>query len=254
MSTVYVPSGAHEPAQDADGQLPADTGGNRTRARRRTTRVAVVALVLVVLCGVVAAVVPFTPLLPVHNITVEGESHVSASEVTDAAGVVEGTPIGRVDLHGAATGVAGLPWVRSATATRHWPSSINIVVVENEAVAYIGSAGDAGANLLDAEGVAFATDTPPPGAVELKGSAVDDEAARAAGVSIVASISEASREAIAAVEATGPHNFVLKLRDNRTVIWGAAEDNANKAVALETVLRRKGQVFNISNPELVTVK
>ena len=50
----------------------------------------------------------------------------------------------------------------------------------------------------------------------------------------------------------GDHSFVLKLDGDRTVTWGASEDNRNKALALETVLQLDGKTFNISNPELVT--
>ena len=47
---------------------------------------------------------------------------------------------------------------------------------------------------------------------------------------------------------------MLRLREGRTVVWGAAEDNANKALALESVLQMEGTEFNISNPELVTTR
>ena len=48
--------------------------------------------------------------------------------------------------------------------------------------------------------------------------------------------------------------MTFHLKDERTVFWGASEDNANKALAFETILKMEGQNWNISNPELVTSK
>lgn len=71
---------------------------------------------------------------------------------------------------------------------------------------------------------------------------------------MASSISGPSREAVESIEARSPNTFVLKLNDGRTVVWGASENNANKALALDTVLQREGQEFNISNPQQVTVR
>ena len=50
----------------------------------------------------------------------------------------------------------------------------------------------------------------------------------------------------------GKYTYELRTADGRTVVWGAPEDNENKALALETVLQMDGQRFNIANPQLVT--
>ena len=73
-------------------------------------------------------------------------------------------------------------------------------------------------------------------------------------VAIAASISSGARAQVAALEANGRYSFVLRLHDNRRVVWGASEDNANKSLAFETVLQREGAEFNISNPELITAR
>ncbi|WP_288831318.1 cell division protein FtsQ/DivIB [uncultured Corynebacterium sp.] len=264
MSTIYgaqAPRGrghegqggepAERPAQgeNPNGEKSNGEGAGAARGKRRRALTVAAALLVV---ATAAAVMPFTPALPVKGIDVEGTSHLSPEEVRSAAGVAEGTPMGRVDVGAAAAGVAGIPWVKSATVKRHWPSSVDVEVVEHVAVAYVEQ-GD-GTHLIDPEGREFTVDAPPPGAIKIAGEAVGDEAVRADAVAVATSISERVRGQVMSIEAKGNHNFVLKLADDRTVVWGAAEDNANKALALETVLQREGREFNVTNPELVTVR
>ena len=69
---------------------------------------------------------------------------------------------------------------------------------------------------------------------------------------VASSISDTARPRVRALETEGKYNYKLVLDDDRVVHWGASVDNANKALALETVLQMEGGEFNISNPELVT--
>ncbi|WP_291314360.1 cell division protein FtsQ/DivIB [Corynebacterium sp. UBA2622] len=265
MSTAYTPQpprGRHNPGEtDDERERPEGKRGPRRPQGRDARPVAVrrrrrlaAALGGVVLAGAVAGVIPFTPAMPVKSIDIQGTSRLTPSEVEEAAGVAEGTPMARVNMRSAASGVAQMPWVKSATVKRHWPSAIDVNVVENVAVAYVKGENGSGAHLIDAEGREFTVDTPPPGAIELTGSALGDDRVRGDAVAVATSISERARGRVRSIEASGPYTFRLKLDDDRTVVWGASEDNANKALALESVMEREGREFNISNPELVTVR
>lgn len=46
----------------------------------------------------------------------------------------------------------------------------------------------------------------------------------------------------------------LKLRDDRTVVWGGTDDSERKAAVVLPVLTRPGTVFDVSSPDLVTVR
>lgn len=219
------------------------------RAQRRIIIGVVVAVVVI---AIAALVLPRTQAFAVKDITVAGATQLSPEEVKTATGIAPGTPIGAVDTHDAAVGVAGLPWVESVTVTRSWPSTIEVELTEHTAVAFVSEPD--GKHLIDAEGQEFAVDDPPAGAVEITGAAAGDDAVLAGGVGVASSISGPNREAVESIEARSPNTFVLKLKDGRTVVWGASENNANKALALETVLQREGQEFNISNPQQVTVR
>ncbi|WP_394281045.1 cell division protein FtsQ/DivIB [Corynebacterium sp.] len=211
-----------------------------------------IGLATVVLVAIIAAIVVLaTPLFSVRNYNVEGNSHIAPEQVIEAAGVPEGSNLARADVGSAAQGVAGLPWVKSVTVTRGWPSSLNISITEHEAVAYVEE-GD-GVHLINAEGAAFAIDQPPAEALEIVGDARDDEAARKNAVDIAASIPEELRLEVEAINAKDPYNFELELNDDRLVVWGAAEHNHDKSLALDTVLKREGQRFDISNPSQVAV-
>lgn len=260
MSTAVTPSNSdHGRAIHGTGtRLSNRTAQKRSkrsaRARREIPwrRILGAAGVALVVLAVLWAVVYFTPLFAVKNVEVEGNRHLSEDDVVSAAGVTEGTPLAQVSMRDTGSDVVSLPWVKSATVSRKWPSTVRIEVEENTAVAYVNSSG--GAHLIDPEGKEFAQDTPPEDAVELTGSSESDDAVRKDAVDIAASLSDPTRAIVESIEAKSPYEFILHLKDGRTVVWGASEDNANKALAVETVLQREGGEFNVTNPRQVTVK
>ena len=239
--------GTRERREATAPELTPEERAERARARRRT--MGSVGLALLVLAGIAAAV-PFTPMMPVNGVNVDGNTNLPAEQIEEMTGVEPGTPMGRVDVRGAAEGVAANPWVKSVTAKRDWPGSIDVQVQEYVPVAFV--AMEDGTHLIDAEGKDFMIADPPKGAMELVGPGIADEEGKRQAVEIAASISDQARGQVEALEARGPYDYVLRLVEGRTVVWGAAEDNANKALALESVLQMEGTEFNIVNPELVT--
>ncbi|MBF4546879.1 MULTISPECIES: cell division protein FtsQ/DivIB [Corynebacterium] len=201
-----------------------------------------VALVLAVV-----AVLPFTPAMPVDDVNVEGAVNLPAEEVKSLSGVETGTPMGRVDVRRAAQDVAANPWVDSVTVKRNWPNAVDVTVVEHTPVAWIDQGGEP--HLINSEGKDFVVAQPPVGAVQLVG--ISEEQLPKA-VEVASAITDVARPQVRELTRDGDHSFVLKLDGDRTVTWGASEDNRNKALALETVLQLDGKTFNISNPELVT--
>ena len=208
--------------------------------------IAIVAGCVALVLAVVAAL-PFTPAMPVDDVNVEGAVNLPAEEVTSLSGVETGTPMGRVDVRRAAQDVATNPWVDSVTVKRNWPNAVDVTVVEHTAVAWIDQGGEP--HLINSEGKDFVVAQPPVGAVQL----VDiGEEQLPKAVEVASAITDVARPQVRELTRDGDHSFVLKLDGDRTVTWGASEDNRNKALALETVLQLDGKTFNISNPELVT--
>ena len=93
---------AEEPPTPVD-----DAASRAKRMRRRRRAVGSVGLAVVVI-GVVGAIMPFTPMMPVHGINVDGTQNLSVGEVQDLTGIEPETPMGRVDVQGAAQRVAGI--------------------------------------------------------------------------------------------------------------------------------------------------
>ncbi|HAT6617079.1 TPA: FtsQ-type POTRA domain-containing protein [Corynebacterium striatum] len=209
---------------------------------------AIVAGILAVLVLVAAAVWLF-PVFKVSSFEIQGNSHVDAAQVEESSGVAVGENLVRVDARAAASGVAHLPWVESATVSRAFPSTLDIEVIEHEAVAF-----REGNLLIDAEGKEFTTDTPPEGAVEITGSAEPGSQEMRDAVDVLAALPQNLRAQVKSLEVKNAYSMTFHLKDERTVFWGASEDNANKALAFETILKMEGQNWNISNPELVTSK
>lgn len=208
--------------------------------------IAIVAGCVALVLAVVAAL-PFTPAMPVDDVNVEGAVNLPAEEATSLSGVETGTPMGRVDVRRAAQDVATNPWVDSVTVKRNWPNAVDVTVVEHTPVAWIDQGGEP--HLINSEGKDFVVAQPPVGAVQL----VDiGEEQLPKAVEVASAITDVARPQVRELTRDGDHSFVLKLDGDRTVTWGASEDNRNKALALETVLQLDGKTFNISNPELVT--
>lgn len=112
----------------------------RDVGRRRLHRFAVLGTVLAVLALVVA--VALSPLLDVDAAAVTGTVHASDREVLAASGVRRGDQLVLVDGGGVAARVERLPWIRSASVERSWPGTVEIVVVEREAlVGFVGADG-----------------------------------------------------------------------------------------------------------------
>ncbi|WP_293768725.1 FtsQ-type POTRA domain-containing protein [uncultured Corynebacterium sp.] len=215
------------------------------------TALSITAGVIVALLAIAGVVVYTVPVFTVDRVEVEGAGHVSQEQVEQASGLTIGENLVRVDAQQAATGIAGLPWVKSVTVERAFPSTVHVELTERTAVAYTDSTD--GPHLIDAEGEEFIIDTPPAEAVELTGGESGSENWRGA-VAVLAALPADLRAQAQTLDTADKYNYVFRLKDDRIITWGANEDNANKARAFAAVLKMEGQEWNISNPELVSSK
>ncbi|GAB3811144.1 hypothetical protein GCM10027605_50690 [Micromonospora zhanjiangensis] len=227
------------------------------RARRRRLRAALpwasIGAVLVV-GGLAAWLVYGTGVFGVREIRVTGAEVVSPEAVRDAAGVPDGLPMARVGLAEVGRRIAALPAVERATVTRDWPETLVVEVVERTPVAAVPRAD--GFLLLDRSGVAFRTVPQQPAELPLARIAApgrDDPATRA-GVQVLGSLTPELREQLAELVVDGPAKVTLRLRGNRTVIWGDPSLGEKKARVATALLARTGDTIDVSAPEVVTIK
>jgi cell division protein FtsQ len=245
------PSGPAVPtprAQDRPNRRPAPPVRRVLGLRVRT--LVLLALLLAVVLGALAW---FSPLLSVRSVTVQGETVVTEQQVLDALDVPTGTRLLGLDTAAAAARVAALPRVASATVDRTLPSRVTVTVVERTPVAWVAAAD--GQHLLDASGVDYAVEAPAPGLPQLTVATPGpgDPSTRAA-LGVLTSLPEPLRALVATVSATSPSAVQLTLTDGRTVVWGGTDDAARKAAVLTAVLTRPGRTYDVSSPDLPTVR
>ncbi|MEV4129798.1 FtsQ-type POTRA domain-containing protein [Nocardia sp. NPDC049707] len=195
----------------------------------------------------------FTPVLSASTVEIDGLVAVPEEQVRDKLEIPSGRSMLRIDTDAMARRVASIPKVRTARVQRVLPSTVKVTVVERTPVLFWDS--PQGAHLIDAEGVKFAIEDAPIGVPKLTTEYPDgtDPVTRAA-VSVLAVLPAALVVQVDEVVARSISNISLNLRDGRTVLWGGTNDAERKAAVVMPLLTRDGTVFDVSSPNLVTVK
>jgi cell division protein FtsQ len=235
------------------------SGRNNTESRyipagrRRWPWLLAFGLVLVLLAGG-AYVVFKTPVFAVRHVTITGADGALAGTVGRASRDTIGVPLASVDTGAVRARIAGIPEVAGVRVDRTWPHTLTITVRPRIPVAVTSANGNWW--LLDAEGLPYTT-TParPPRlpAIELATPGRNDPATKAA-LAVVTALPAAVSGMISAVTASSAYQVTLVLIDGRRVIWGDGSRTAQKAKILPVVLARPGTVFDLSDPQLVTVR
>ena len=256
MATRIDAPATQRPARRGAAQQPASGG----RPPRRSWPWALAAFLVLALLGGAAYVAYRTPVLGVQSVAVSatgGElTDALRTEVSDATGVATGTPLLRVDLESARRRVLAVPQVASASVARRWPHELQVAVTLRTPAALTKANGSLW--LLDATGVPYlkvAGSAAPAGllTIDLATPAANDPATMA-GLAVVGQLRAPVRGQIATVSAPSPYRVTLGLRDGRTVIWGSPDQSAKKMQILPAVLDRPGTTFDVSDPDIVTVR
>lgn len=75
-----------------------------------------------------------------------------------------------------------------------------------------------------------------------------------AAVSVLAIVPPALAIQVDEIVARSISDISLNLKDGRTVLWGGTSDGERKSAVVLPLLTRPGTVFDVSSPNLVTVK
>ncbi|WP_118915346.1 cell division protein FtsQ/DivIB [Mycobacterium shigaense] len=212
------------------------------------------ATVLLVIVGVgLALVLYFTPAMSARNIVVTGTGTVTREEVLDAAQVRIGTPLLQINTNQVADRVAAIRRVASARVQRQYPSALRITIVERVPVAVKDFAD--GPHLFDRDGVDFATGPPPPALpyLDVADPGPTDPTTKAALQVLLALRPEVAGQ-VGRVAAPSVASITLTLGDGRVVIWGTTDRTEEKAEKLAALLTQPGKTYDVSSPDLPTVK
>lgn len=209
-----------------------------------------VAAVLAVALGLVLY---FTPIMAVRHTVVTGLGTLTEDEVTKAAAVKPETPLLQVNTDAVAERVATIRRVASARVQREYPSTLRITVLERVPVA--AKEYPDGPHLFDRDGVDFATEPPPQGLPYLDAdNPGPKDPATLAALEVLLSLRPEVFSQVARVGAPSVAGVTLTLNDGREVIWGTTDRTEEKALKLGALLTQPGHTYDVSSPDLPTVK
>jgi cell division protein FtsQ len=210
------------------------------------------ALASVIVVGI-GLLLYFTPIMSARDVVVTGLSVVPQDEVTTAAAVAPGTPLLQIDTDSVAERVAAIRRVASARVQRQYPSTLRITVVER--VPVVVKDYPDGPHLFDRDGVDFAIAPPPPGVPYLDAdNPGPNDAPTKAALEVMTSLRPEVAAQVARVAAPSVASITLQLTDGRQVVWGTTDRTEEKALKLGALLTQPGRTYDVSSPDLPTVK
>ncbi|HTY29915.1 cell division protein FtsQ/DivIB [Mycobacterium sp.] len=212
------------------------------------------ASVIVAIVGVgLGLILYFTPAMSARNIVVTGIGTVTREEVLDAARVRPGTPLLQINTNQVAERVAAIRRVASARVQRQYPSALRITIVERVPLA-VKDFPD-GPHLFDRDGVDFATAPPPPALpyIDVANPGPNDPATKAA-LQVLTALRPEVAGQVSRIAAPSVASITLTLGDGRVVIWGTTDRTEEKAEKLAGLLTQPGKTYDVSSPDLPTVK
>jgi cell division protein FtsQ len=223
------------------------------RGAVRGLKLFLLSLLLIVAITGVGLILYFTPAMSARSIVVNGIGAVTRDEVLDAAHVQPGTPLLQIDTDGIADRVAAIRRVASARVQRDYPSALMITVVERIPVV-VKDLPD-GPHLFDRDGVDFATAPPPPALpyIDVDNPGPADPATKVA-LAVLTVLRPEVVAQVARIAAPSVASITLTLADGRTVIWGTNERTEEKAQKLAALLTRPGRTYDVSSPDLPTIR
>ncbi|WP_375487605.1 cell division protein FtsQ/DivIB [uncultured Mycobacterium sp.] len=223
------------------------------RGAVRGLKMMLATVLLAVLTVGLGLILYFTPAMSARSIVVTGTGAVTRDEVLDAAQVQPGTPLLQIDTDAVADRVAAIRRVASARVQRQYPSALRITIVER--IPLVVKDFPDGPHLYDRDGVDFATAPPPPSLpyIDVDNPGPTDPATKAVLAVLTALRPEVAGQ-VGRVAAPSVASITLTLADGRTVIWGTTDRTEEKAEKLAALMTQPGRTYDVSSPDLPTVK
>ncbi|MDV3128156.1 FtsQ-type POTRA domain-containing protein [Mycobacterium sp. 21AC1] len=195
----------------------------------------------------------FTPIMSARSVVVTGLAVVTQDEVLAAAAVPPDEPLLQINTDVIAERVATIRRVASARVQREYPSTLRITVVER--VPVVVKDYPDGPHLFDRDGVDFAT-APPPNLLpylDADNPGPNDPPTQAA-LEVMLALPPDVVSQVGRIAAPSVASITLTLTDGRVVVWGTNDRTDEKALKLAALLTQPGQTYDVSSPDLPTVK
>jgi cell division protein FtsQ len=215
---------------------------------------ALIAAVLALVAGGVW-LVELSPVLVARSVRVEGVAARDVPGILVRAAVPLGTPLAKVDTLPIARRIIAIPALAEVTVSRSWPSTI--VISARRRVPVLAVKNPQGqVQVVDSQGVAYATVTSPPKGVPLINTVENPsslESMRAA-MAVLRALSSRQRGEVTKVTVLGPNMVTLKLGEVN-VVWGGASEPELKVKVMTALLRQKGvDTIDVSAPRTPVIR
>ncbi|MCC4907607.1 FtsQ-type POTRA domain-containing protein [Microbacterium sp. cx-59] len=224
--------------------------------RRRMLWLGVAASLVIVTVATVGAA--YSPLFAVEQVEVVGTQQLAAADVQEALSGQIGTPLAAIDESAIKSALVQFPLVESYTVEARPPHELIVRIVERTPVGVFSSAS--GYTLVDAAGVALSTtpDAPAGYAIMDVSGGVGSPAFAAAG-RVMRTLPADLRAQVTVVTASTPDDVTLTLgAANAKVVWGSADDSAQKARVLQALMVARPadtvSEYDVSSPEAGVVR
>ncbi|GAA0942461.1 cell division protein FtsQ/DivIB [Nonomuraea longicatena] len=217
-------------------------------------RTAFIGLLTAGVVGSTVWLVFFSPVLGVRSVEIVGNLTVPADQIRQQAAVASLHPMATVDLAGVESRVLGIKQLEGARAERVWPFTLKISVEERTPVAWVLVGGRTA--LIDMQGVVMDVRANAPAdlpALRVERPERGDPAMMAA-LRAVGTLPESLAGKVKQVRAPTAESIEFGLNDGRTVIWGGADRHEDKARVLLALLKRKADLYDVSSPDVVSLK
>jgi cell division protein FtsQ len=232
---------------------PVDQSKTPARGVIRGLKVLMWSALVSVVAVALGLVLYFTPVMAARVTVITGLNTLSEEEVEQAAAIVPGTPLLQIDTDSVAERVATIRRVASARVQREYPSTLRITVAER--VPVVVKDYPDGPHLFDRDGVDFASAPPLPGLpyLDADNPGPSDDPTKAA-LQVLLSLRPEVSGQVSRIAAPSVASITLTLVDGREVIWGTTDRTEEKALKLGALLTQPGRTYDVSSPDLPTVK
>ena len=219
---------------------------HRRSWRRKALVITAVLLVLTIIGGSLWTIY-FSTVFVTKRVDVVGTHHLTPTQVSFVVQIPLGVPLARQELDEIAKRATTLSAVESATATRDWPNTITVTIVERRPVLALDRPD--GYVVVDKFGVAYETQTTLPPHVVLGDVDPADAPLLHEVATVAAALPDKLRGKADRLTAISRDNIVLILESGRKVTWGSAADSELKAQVVTALLKRKPKSsIDVSSP------
>ncbi len=222
------------------------------RKRRRWWLTAIISAVLLV--GGLIAYLVYSPALAVRTLEVQGNQLVPEDQIAAALAPLMGISLTQIGDDDVRALLADFPPIEDVSVAAAPPSTLSVTVVERVPVAILEN--DGRFVLIDSEGRQLSS-VPDREAVALPlidgGTDAVNSKVFSSIADVLAALPADIRGRLVHASATSIDSVELKLTDGKTIFWGSAESNNEKARVVAALLTMKAQdppvnVYDVSTP------